>query len=320
VIKSFHLICCILIIPIYAFSQNPKDGQSNPKKVLFVTEDIERFWEAFDSTRVDSARSPEIFDNLYLKKGTYGLKELNKLSIKGANNLATAVNKYSRYYQSIREHTYQVNRMEKQTRRSLKKMKRLYPAAIFPDIYFLIGDMNAAGKPTKSALLIGTEVYSADENSNFENVYPPFQTILKSLTISKLPQVVAHELIHYQQSYYDINKNLLGTAIMEGSADFIAELITNVKMNAPNYDYGSKHERELWAEFINEAKSSNINKWMWNSSVDGKPGDLGYYIGYKIVQSYYENCKDKRHAIQEILNVKDFDEFLLKSRYGIKFN
>jgi hypothetical protein len=263
-------------------------------KSSVCNEDINRFWEAFDSTRANSARSEEIFDNLYLKKGTYGLKELNKLSIKGANNLATAVNKYHRYYQSIREHTYQVNRMEKQTGRSFKKLKRLYAAAIFPDIYFLIGDMNAAGKPTKSALLIGTEVYSADENSNFENVYPPFQTILKSLTISRLPQVVAHELIHYQQSYYDINKNLLGSAIMEGSADFI--------------------------EFIKEAKSSNTNKWMWNSSVDGTPGDLGYYIGYKIVQSYYENCKDKRQAIQDILNIKDFDEFLLKSRYGIKFN
>ncbi|MGY0037835.1 gliding motility protein GldB-related protein [Pedobacter sp. NJ-S-72] len=51
-----------------------------------------------------------------------------------------------------------------------------------------------------------------------------------------------------------------------------------------------------------------------------RPADLGYYIGFKITQSYYQNSKYKKEAINEILNVKDFKSFLEKSKYEEKFN
>ena len=46
-----------------------------------------------------------------------------------------------------------------------------------------------------------------------------------------------------------------------------------------------------------------------------KPADLGYYVGYKICESYYNKQKDKKKAIQEILTIKDWEEFYLKSGY-----
>jgi hypothetical protein len=309
----------ILILPIFCFSQDLIINQTNPKNVQFVTSDIKCFWQAFDFSKTDTANMIEIFNKLYLEKGSYGLEKFNEISIKGMSNLVTAVKKYKSYYESIRPHTFQLKGMEKQMRKSFSKLLTLYPNAKFPNVYFLIGDLNAGGKPTKNALLIGTEVYSADENSNFQNINPAFQTLLKSLTISKIPEVVAHELIHYQQSYADSDRNLLGYAITEGSADFIAELITGKKINKLAHDYGSQHEKELWEEFRKDLNGYDINKWMFNQSVGGKPSDLGYYIGYKIVQSYYNISKNKRQAISDILNIKDFGAFLKESRYKDKF-
>ena len=42
-------------------------------------------------------------------------------------------------------------------------------------------------------------------------------------------------------------------------------------------------------------------------------------IKRRISQSYYNGAKDKRQAIREILEIKDFPAFLEKSGYGRKF-
>ena len=59
---------------------------------------------------------------------------------------------------------------------------------------------------------------------------------------------------------------------------------------------------------------------MYNPSSDKKPGDLGYYLGYKIVKTYYNNSKDKKRAIYDILNITDFDLFLKQSQYIMGLN
>ena len=51
-----------------------------------------------------------------------------------------------------------------------------------------------------------------------------------------------------------------------------------------------------------------------------RPADLGYWVGYKIAESYYKNAKDKKQAVKELLEIKDFSKFLADSRYEEKFN
>ena len=66
---------------------------------------------------------------------------------------------------------------------------------------------------------------------------------------------------------------------------------------------------------------TDLNRWMYNGfKSKDRPGDLGYYMGYKISWSYYNNAKDKREAVRDVLNIKDFPAFLEKSRYREKFN
>ena len=55
------------------------------------------------------------------------------------------------------------------------------------------------------------------------------------------------------------------------------------------------------------------------AQVKDKPADLGYYMGYHIAKSYYENAKDKKQAVIDIIEMKNPLQFLGKSGYDKKF-
>ena len=66
---------------------------------------------------------------------------------------------------------------------------------------------------------------------------------------------------------------------------------------------------------------TDLSKWMYNAfKIKDRPGDLGYYMGYKISKAYFQNARDKRQAIHDVLNIKDFQDFFKRSRYGEKFS
>ncbi len=57
---------------------------------------------------------------------------------------------------------------------------------------------------------------------------------------------------------------------------------------------------------------TDLSAWMYNGSID-KPGDLGYWVGYRIVKSYYQHAPDKRKALADIFAMTDAHAFLKKS-------
>lgn len=56
-----------------------------------------------------------------------------------------------------------------------------------------------------------------------------------------------------------------------------------------------------------------------DSATQGRPNDLGYWMGYKISKAYYDQTPDKKKAIDDILHIKDFNRFLDQSGYAKKF-
>ena len=51
-----------------------------------------------------------------------------------------------------------------------------------------------------------------------------------------------------------------------------------------------------------------------NETTD-RPGDLGYFIGYRIAEAFYERATDRRLALEAIIEVADSDVFLAQSGY-----
>ncbi len=290
---------------------------SEPEKAKFITSDIDNFWRAFDLAEKENNREAKVavFQREYLDKGSPGLKDFVQLRIKSARNLVETIERRPKYYASIRQSTLRVAKMERKIRSSFKKLKELYPEAVFLDVYFLVGVMNSGGTVSQNGSLIGTEMYGLTAMTPYEELTDWLKDNLKA--IDALPYIVAHELIHTQQKYPS-NLTLLGHAIAEGSADFLGEKISGKHINPVSHLYGNANEKVLWDEFQAVMNSGNNNKDWFGTKTKNRPSDLGYYIGYKISEAYYKNSKNKRRAIRDILTVQDFNVFLEKSKYAEK--
>jgi hypothetical protein len=298
-----------------ASAQGPANRDPNAAKL--VTSDIDLFWKAYD--KATPANDLYVFRDEYLRKGSDGLKAFTEMRIGSSCNLVDAMAASPKYYAALRGPSLKVASYEPQIRASYRKLQEIVPDAVFPDVYFVIGRKSSAGTLTDKMLLIGVDMFGKSDPASIEELSPWLKAVVGSM--DRLPYVVAHELIHYQQKYpRSQNSTLLTRSVGEGSADFIAELISGSHINPHLHVYGNPIEKELWTEFQNEMDGKDVANWLYQGDrAVNRPADLGYYMGYKIAESYYQNSKDKERAVRDILEIKDMNEFLAKSKYAEKF-
>jgi hypothetical protein len=283
----------------------------DPEKVALVTSDIPAFWKVFD--QLDRAKNPEaLLNSEYFDAGSVGLQDFVASKIGSAEELLAVVRARRKYYASARESTLRIARMEPAIRAGFRRLKELYPDAIFPDTYFVIGKMNSGGTTSQNGLLIGAEMHARTASTPLDELSDWLKGIVDP--VEDIPRIVCHELIHVQQK--ESGKKLLDFAIHEGSADFVGEMIWGGKLDMPYMRYGRAHEAELWQEFQQKMNATERTGWLYEGDSATRVADLGYFIGYRISQAYYEQAKDKKQAIAAILNVSDFDGLLKASGYG----
>lgn len=274
---------------------------TDPSKAVFHTEDITLFWSVYDL--VQPKPDGDAFQKIYIEAGSVGLKAFVPNRIESGKNLAKVIKNNAAYYASICESSLSIANKKERLYECFTTLKSIYPEAVFPDVYFVIGAKNSGGTTFNGGLIIGAEMFGK------ENASTP-----APLDIDLVDEVVAHELIHFQQNYIKDN-SLLAQSIREGSADFIAELISGNHSNKKMYDYGDEHEQDLWKEFQTRMLAIDWNGWLYYQKDKSRPKDLGYWMGYKITKAYYDKASDKNVAIREILNIQDFKSFLEKSGY-----
>lgn len=314
--KSLILTLGILILFGSAFAQQTTNTDPNAARI--VTSDINLFWAAYDKAKPEN--NLNVFRDEYLKKGSAGLKDFTKLRIGNSCGLVGTIEAAPKYYAALREPSLKVASYENQVRTSFRKMKEIYPEAVFPDVYFMIGKLNSAGTVSNNGLLIGVDMFGKNEGVSLDGLTDWHKAVLAPT--ERIPFIVAHELIHYEQKFpqTDGEWTLLGKALNEGGADFVAELIAGDTINPHLHKYGNPIEKQLWLEFKKEMNAVDLSNWLYQGDkAKDKPADLGYYMGYKIIESYYKNAKDKKQAVRDILEIKDFAKFLADSRYEEKF-
>lgn len=314
-IPSVIFVFSMIVIGVFKLST---PSNTDPYKAELVTRDIDNFWKAYD--RSYPTIDAEIIQELYLDKGTPGLKGFIDNRIRSAEYLKKVIQEYPEYYDSIRETTFKASLLEKEIRNSFENLKNLYPKAVFPPIYFVIGAFNSAGSSTLNELIIGTEFYGLTPETPFKKLSDWHKANIK--TVDEIPHIVAHEIVHFQQNAKILNhvftRNLLSASIKEGVADFIAELISGRHINKHVHEFANPKETELWMEFKKRMYGQDYSGWLYSQPED-RPADLGYWMGYKIVEAYYQNSEDKKEAIRTIINIRDYDSFLNESGYAEKF-
>ncbi|MDJ1497036.1 DUF4932 domain-containing protein [Cytophagaceae bacterium DM2B3-1] len=273
---------------------------NSPEQIQFHTEDIDLFWKVFDKMypRIQGST----LQKEYIEAGSAGLQNFIKNRIESGNKLAKTIRKELDYYQAIRASSLSIASRKEQFYTCFHNLKQLYPEAQFPDVYFVIGRKNTGGTIFKGGLLIGAEMFGQ-----------PTATFTPRIPIDYLDELISHELIHFQQKYSK-NNSLLAQCIREGAADFLGELISGAHGNQEMYHYAEQHKQELWKEFLARKDDNNWQGWLYYSKDTSRPKDLGYWMGYKITQSYYQHATDKSQAIKDILTIQDFTGFLEKSK------
>jgi len=134
---------------------------------------------------------------------------------------------------------------------------------------------------------------------------------------------VAHEVVHVFQFRHstrnDLNFTLLEMSLIEGSADFLAERGTSQssKSAAERRQYGLQHEHRLWQEFKPGRDSHRFQPWLYTPEPEnGAPRDMGYWVGQRIAESFYNNAEDKQAAVQTLLKFTDAEKILTQSGYN----
>jgi hypothetical protein len=235
-----------------------------------------------------------------------------------ATNLARKYLARRQYYDGIRANTLAVDTargVKDSVRAAFQRLEAIYPEASYADVYFLIGRMNSGGTTSGPRLLIGTEIFARDSATPIGELNAWERAVTGE--IRHLPHIVAHEFAHTLQGSRRGSRPLLAAALGEGSADFIAELISGSHIINPAYAYGDAHEQELWTEFKSAMDGEDTSNWLYEGDrATGRPADLGYWMGYRIARAYYERATDKRAAVKEILEFRDPKGFLAASGYG----
>lgn len=260
----------------------------NPDEARFVTEDIPRFWSAFDSA-IDKPE-PELaaaLQTMYLDPGTPGVEGFTPNRIESAEYLARVVKARRADYDAARANSLAIAPLEPEIRAAFHRLQDLYPDAVFPDVYFVIGALNSGGTSQDMGLLIGMEM-----------------SVNQPDTIAYL---VTHEAVHYLQKAPN-NRNLVNQMIIEGCADYIGALASGGCVNQAALDYARANTADLWRELEPHLNDDKYGNWLYVYNEDklaGRPPDLGYAMGCLIAEMYYEQAADKQQAIRTLVECRD---------------
>lgn len=304
----------LIIISGSAHAQN--------NKALIVTSDIHHFWSAYDQlkncrTRADSIR---VIQTDYLDKASKGLQLFIKVRDFSAERYVDLFSKVPQFWSSIRPNTLNLEAYADQINAIFDRYEAAYPNFKRPNVCFAIGQLSTGGTVKKDWLLIGSEIACADSTTNKSELGSWLRSVMQDE--NHVLELIAHETVHAQQKmglgtiWGYFNHRLLTFTLLEGAADFVAKNVAGMTINQPIHAYGQAHEAELWQEFSKVMYKNDLSQWLYNGSRSkDRPADLGYYIGYKICESYYNQASDKKKALRDIIEVSSYRKFYKKSKY-----
>jgi hypothetical protein len=306
--KTFlTLILCLLIFKVVFAQKRSSD---------FITDDVSNFWTAYDKiiATKDSVQQYNYLHQLFIAKGTPGLKAIMQARGYTEQSYIDAIYKYPLFWNSIRANTLKAGAFADSISANVSKLKILYPDLKPAKIYFTIGALRTGGTTMNDMVLIGSEIAMGDEStiaSEFPPTFAGLKPYFKSNPINIIVFTNLHEYVHTQQKT-TIGNNLLAQCVLEGVAEFMAEKATKQLSTLPALNYGRVNEEHIKKKFAMQMFNTFNGFWLY-SNVENEFGirDLGYYIGYTICEKYYNKLSDKKQAIKEMIELDYNDETAL---------
>ncbi|MGZ3377587.1 MAG: gliding motility protein GldB-related protein [Phenylobacterium sp.] len=271
-----------------------------------LTEDVTRFYKVYDAA--GGHPGVDQLEHDYLARGSDGLHQFAKARNVTAERIADNIEKNPQTYIDARACMAALPGVKRRLAASFDRLAKLYPEAKFPPVTLVIGRGRPVGITDASGVLIGLEALCSATfmNPNLED---------------RFVHNIAHEYGHIQQSAElqalnpgDPGATVLMVALIEGAGEFTAELISGDVGNNQHRAWTKGKEAQIERAFVQDEDKTDLSKWFYNGPGDAAhPGDLGYWVGYRIVKAYYQRAADKHQALRDIFNMRDPRAFLAAS-------
>ncbi|MGH9410897.1 MAG: DUF2268 domain-containing putative Zn-dependent protease [Vicinamibacterales bacterium] len=265
--------------------------------------DVALFYKVYDAAG-DHPTADRLQQD-YIDKGSDGLRRFFEERKTTAARVAQAIGEHPKMYADARAGLEVLPRARLRIAAALAKLGELYPEAKFPPVTIAVGRGKPVAIADETGVMIGLEALCAVTyfDPNLED---------------RFVHVVAHEYTHVQQAdaaqaFYNNKKpTVLEESLIEGAAEFVAELTSGRVSSAWSDQMTGARAKATETAFVADEDKTDRSDWLDNGTLD-EHGDLGYWVGYRIVKSYYTHAADKRAAIRDIIQMKDAHAFLAKS-------
>ena len=298
-----RLIVVVVANIVIAEPQSSRDVQKLRPATgpSILIEDVDRFYRIYDAA--NGHPTADILQHDYLDAGSEGLIQFAKLRHISGTTISENLARHPEMYLNARRCVDVLVPVRQRLALALRKLGDLYPEAKFSPVTIAVGRGKpvAIGSPV-SGVQIGLEALCAVKwmNPNVED---------------RFVHLIAHEYAHVQQVQAlvdDEHPTILEASLIEGAAEFTAELISGEVSSYQFKTWPRGDERKSELAFVSDEDKTDLSTWLYNGTMD-KPGDLGCWIGYRIVKSYYQRVVDKRVAFRGILQMSDPKAFVAKS-------
>lgn len=291
-----------------ATPQTTTPPPADPLTVEIETGDADRFAALFE--RTGGEVTAEQLQREYLDRGSYGVQVFTPNRIVNAKNLAESVAaKRDLYAKAIRTCLPVAKATTAELRATYLALAGAFPDKPLPRIYLVVGADNSGGTAGPGVQVLGLETLCRiAENPD------ALREILRGF--------YAHETVHALQDRENSDAAggvLLDSILREGAADFIAALVTGRQIDPVRADWAKPREAELWRQLEADLRITRDTSWSdlkpgspeqaalrrWVANYGqpprGWPGELGYWMGQRIWQRWYDRQPDKRAALREML-------------------
>lgn len=276
---------------------------SSDPQVEVRTSDVDLFYRLYDAA--GGVPTAEVLQRDYIDGGSEGVRQFVPNRIRSGEELARVIAANRDVYDNARTCQPALPVVRDRLRQVFTRLAKIDPESIFPPVVILIGRNNSGGTTGHSGVLIGLEVICR-------------AIWLQPKPADRLLHLIAHEYGHVQQFPHGGEEatpnTVLRQSLVEGEAELIAELTSGEASESHLQRWTRGREREIESAFLADMDSADLKPWLYNGvGTPEKPGDLGYWVGYRIAKAYYTRARDKRAAMNTLLDLKDPKQILVDS-------
>lgn len=298
-----HRLAALAMLPALLLASAAGRASDSPPRVTVVTSDVDRFFALYDDPAI--AAQPDVLAARYLATPSPGLVEFMAMRRITSERIATKLREKPELYREARGCANMLGNVRGRLTAAADRLASLYPPAIFPPITIAIG----RGTPVAAAN--GEGLYVSLEPLCAAKFFEPDDE-------DRFVHVIAHEYIHAQQPLAQVESDsdtVLHAALVEGAAEFVAEQIGGSVGYTHLHRWAAGREAQIETAFLAEKDGkAKDSRWVYNQlGTEDWPGDLGYWVGYRVVKAYYQRSPDKKAAIKAIIEMRDPAAFLAES-------